>query len=145
MLPVVTAHDFVLVRDERGRVCGIVTTADLAMQFDNVAKPFFTIGEIERRLRRCLAPVFDGEAVASVTGGRWDRVEQMVFGQYVTLLRRPDCWNKLGWSVIDQNLFVDMLDAVRQIRNEVMHFQPTPLSASQYEAPGAAMRPSSPT
>jgi hypothetical protein len=131
ILPVITAHDFVLVRNEHGHVCGILTTADLAMQFENVARPFFAIGEIERRLRGCLSPVFDGDTVKKVTKGRWDRVDQMMFGHYLDLLRKPDCWRQLDWPAIDQGLFVEELDSVRKIRNEVMHFQPTPLSPSQ--------------
>jgi CBS domain-containing protein len=133
-LPVVTAYDYVLVRNEHGHICGIVTTADLALQFENVARPFFTIGEIERRLRQCLAPVFDGDpAVQAATRGQADRVDGMMFGNYLTLLRQPQCWRRLGWPVVDQGLFVTLLNDVREIRNEVMHFRPTALTAGQYE------------
>jgi hypothetical protein len=45
------------------------------------------------------------------------------FGEYIRLLEKPESWVKLGLS-IDRKLFVDMLERSRQIRNDVMHFDP---------------------
>ncbi|MFE3497583.1 hypothetical protein [Streptomyces sp. NPDC059175] len=66
VLPVIRAHEFVLVRAADGQVSGIVTSADLAGEFGTVARPFFTLGEIERRLRRCLGRVYDEDDVQKV-------------------------------------------------------------------------------
>jgi hypothetical protein len=133
-LPIIAACDYVLVRNQHGQICGIVTTADLAVQFGNVAKPFFTIGEIEHRLRRFLTPVFDCDpAVRKATRKRTDRVGEMMFGDYVALLRSPQNWLRLGWPFIDHGLFIELLDRVRRIRNAVVHFRPTTLTASENE------------
>jgi CBS domain-containing protein len=129
-LPLIRRHEFVLVRGLDGTVNGIVTAADLADQFAVVAKPFFTLGEIERRLRRCLGRAFDENDVRVATG-RKQAVDHMMFGGYVRLLRREDLWPKLGWPGVDRELFVEQLDRVRLVRNDVMHFDPKPLTADQ--------------
>lgn len=45
------------------------------------------------------------------------------FGDYVRILRKPDQWKKLGLP-LDQNVFIEKLEAARRIRNKVMHFTP---------------------
>ena len=42
------------------------------------------------------------------------------------LLEGPTTWGRMGWPV-DRKVFIQSLDAVRQTRNEVMHFSPDPL------------------
>jgi CBS domain-containing protein len=131
-LPIIVGCDFVLVRNQPGQICGIVTTADLAVQFGGVARPYFMIGEIERRLRGFLAPVFDGDpAVRRATKKRTDQVGSMMFGEYIALLKMPQNWVKLGWSFVDHDLFIELLDGVRKIRNAVAHFRPMTLTASE--------------
>ena len=48
------------------------------------------------------------------------------FGEYVRLLENADRWAQLALP-IDRGTFVDKLDAVRRIRNDVMHFNPDPV------------------
>lgn len=50
-------------------------------------------------------------------------VFDLTFGEYIRLLERNDSWSKLGLR-IDRKLFIGNLDKVRQIRNDVMHFDP---------------------
>ncbi len=129
VLPTIAACDYVLVRNQHGHICGIVTTADLAVQFGTVARPFFVIGEIERRLRGFLTPVFDHDpAVKRATRKRTDRVGEMMFGDYVKLLSSPENWQRLGWPFVDRDLFIELLDEVRKVRNTVAHFRPTTLT-----------------
>jgi restriction system protein len=39
---------------------------------------------------------------------------------------------KIGWN-LDRQLFLDLLKAVNQIRNETMHFSPDPLTQVQLD------------
>lgn len=131
-LPTIAGCGYVLVRNQHGHICGIVTTADLAVQFGNVAKPFFIIGEIERRLRGFLTPVFDHDpAVRKATKKRTDRVGEMMFGNYVELLKSPENWQRLGWPFVDRDLFIELLDGVRKVRNAVAHFRPMTLTTTE--------------
>ena len=50
----ITAHGYVLVRDEWKRISGIVTTSDLSDRFMQSAEAFLLTGEIEGYLRRLI-------------------------------------------------------------------------------------------
>lgn len=55
-----------------------------------------------------------------------ESVADLTFGEYLRLLQDPSCWGKVGMA-IDRVIFIKDLDAVRVIRNDVMHFDPDPL------------------
>ena len=57
----------------------------------------------------------------------------MTFGGYVRLLGKDENWGCLGLREIDRKEFVKRLDDVREIRNEVMHFNPDGLDSEQKE------------
>jgi len=114
--------DFVFVRGEDDYICGIVTTADLTSQFRDLTSPFFQLGEIEGRLRRCISRVFTIEELRQATRQpRLSSAEDMTFGQYFYLLKDETNWQRMHWHV-DRVMFVGYLDEVRKIRNRVMHF-----------------------
>jgi CBS domain-containing protein len=116
------AADFVFVRGEDDCVCGIVTTADLTSQFRDLTSPFFQLGEIEGRLRRCINRVFTTEELRlAIRQPRLESAEDMTFGQYFYLLKDEANWQRMHWQV-DRLMFVSYLDEVRKIRNRVMHF-----------------------
>jgi len=129
IIPFVSESNYVLVRAPDKRVAGIVTAHDLNDQFQLLAGPFLLLGEIENNLRRIidgrftlpeLAAVRDQvDSEREVTG-----VADLTFGEYVKLLENPERWSKIGLQSLDRAAFVTKLDAVRRIRNEVMHFDP---------------------
>ncbi|MCI0386168.1 CBS domain-containing protein [Streptomyces sp. CNQ085] len=152
LLPVIREHGYVLVRENDGTVTGIVTAADITERFDDTARPFFLVGEIEHRLRRCLGPKIPAEAVKAVQ--RWEktgRLTDLMFGDYVKLLdgdqrnrqghrMEAACaaadrnWAALDWSeAVDRVEFVRQLDRVRGIRNKIAHFDPEPLPPGKNE------------
>jgi CBS domain-containing protein len=115
--------DFVLVRDGDGRICGIVTCADLSAQFYDLTTPYFEVGEIENRLRICVDRVFSPEELRQVTGNaRVKSAEDLTFYQYIQLLRDAARWQRMGWDGIDQTRFIQCLDDARKVRNATMHF-----------------------
>ncbi|MEU7156873.1 CBS domain-containing protein [Streptomyces chrestomyceticus] len=132
VLPAIRAHEFVLVRAADGQVSGIVTSADLAGEFGTVARPFFTLGEIERRLRRCLRRVYD-EADIQKVHKKKTSVDEMMFGEYIRLLDNEERWDKLGWRLVDKDHFVGLLTRVKDVRNTVMHFNAPSLRAEQLD------------
>lgn len=123
VVPMIQTYGFVLVRSAAGSVTGIVTTADLADQFVAIARPFFVLGEIERRLRRCLSRVYGEDDVRKVHKDRRRRqVDQLMFGEYIRLLDDEERWKKLNWPGVDRGHFVGLLRRVKDVRNGVMHF-----------------------
>jgi hypothetical protein len=118
-------HGFVFVRDGSRRICGIVTTSDLALQFRNLTNPYFQLGEIERRLRLCIDGAFSATDLHEGTGKRrLKSAHDMEFGDYVTLLQVEERWERLGWGA-DQLHFLGQLERARMVRNKIMHFGET--------------------
>jgi len=152
LLDTIREYGYVLVRENDGTITGIVTAADITERFDDTARPFFLVGEIEYRLRKCLGPKIDPEAVKAVqTHEKTGRVTDLTFGDYVKLLdgdqrnkhghrKEAMCaaadrnWKALGWEgAVDRKEFVRQLDQVRRIRNKIAHFDPEPLPHAKTE------------
>jgi CBS domain-containing protein len=130
-LPTITEHGYVLVRDATARIVGIVTTSDLSLQFQQLAEPFLLIGEIENQIRRLMDGRFTKDELArardpSDSSRTIDSVADLTFGEYLRFIQDPVRWEKLGVT-LDRTIFIKDLDAVRVIRNDVMHFDPDPL------------------
>ncbi|MEV6769683.1 hypothetical protein AB0N05_13750 [Nocardia sp. NPDC051030] len=134
-IPVIYENGFVFVRDaDRTRVTGILTASDLTAQFGTLARPFILIEEAENRLR-CAVDIFDIEELKTfLPQGQRSRVKassDLTFGNYGHILADSSRWAKIGWR-LDQGQFLELLEAVRKIRNELMHFAPDPLSDEKF-------------
>ena len=119
-------HGYVLVRDVRNRITGIVTTSDLADQFVQLARPFLLIGEIEGHLRNMLHRKFTleelrGNGASGDDGRPINGTADLTFGGYCHVLQNPDYWERVGLN-IDRGEFIKHLEIVREIRNSIMHF-----------------------
>jgi hypothetical protein len=122
--------DFVFVRDEKNAVAGIVTTADVVRAYGELATPFFLIGELDQSLRQLIAKTFTLDEVTSLCdpdGGRpVSSFDDLDMGDYQRVLENHDRWTKLGWP-LDRATFINRLDELRVVRNNVTHFNPDPV------------------
>lgn len=127
-------HDHVLVRGRERTIIGILTAADLALQFKQMAYPYGLIGEIENHLRNLVRGKFSDEEfrIASGREEAIDGPEKLTWGGFVRLLERPEGWAKLGFD-LDRVVFVRRLDELRDIRNDVMHFSQDPVGPFELE------------
>ena len=110
-----------------GKITGIVTTSDLSRQYHEYAEPFLLLQEIEERIRTVIDEKLAVDDLRDAKHGDNDEREidgasSLTFGEYGRLLQSSDNWEKLDLT-IDQKIFVKLLDEVRVIRNEVMHFR----------------------
>jgi predicted transcriptional regulator len=130
-------YDYVLVRDHEKKICGIVTTYDVSEVFAKLAEPFLLLEEIEKRVRVLLDGFVSQDELKSVNDRRASPSElslsNLSFGGYVKLFERVEVWERLGLN-LDQPTFAKLLDHVREIRNEVMHFRPMGLQEQDLEA-----------
>jgi hypothetical protein len=119
----------VLVRGVDNRIAGIVTASDVSVQFRQLAEPFLLIGEIENHVRRLIDNRFTvnqlAKAVQPLDGRTIESVSDLTFGEYVRVFEHPDCWEKIRLKV-DKPLFTKQLERIRELRNEIMHFDPDP-------------------
>ena len=136
---------YVLVRDQQDRrITGIVTASDLSLQFQELSEPFLLLREIELHIRQVLSRKLvaaDFEILNSqqFTNRRLDGVEDLTIGQYITLFQNQQIWNKLEIN-IDPKEFAQLLEEVRAIRNEVMHFDRDPMTKDQLDTLKRAAR-----
>lgn len=135
---VIYEKGFVFVQGpDRARVTGIVTAADLTLQFGNLARPFMLIEEVEIRLRLRADEVFTlSELKDAVQKHRRDGITQaadFTLRDYWYLMRPEENWAKLAWRV-DREYFLNRLDKVIEIRNDLMHFTTDDVAPAQYDA-----------
>lgn len=130
-IDLIVKHGYVLVRQRDQKISGIVTTTDLSLQFRQLAEPFLLVGEIENYIRCLIDGKFTIEQLSSVRDLKDDRiintVADLTFGEYLRLLEKPEYWESLQMPV-DRTIFIKRLDRVRELRNDVMHFDPDPFA-----------------
>lgn len=128
-IDVIIQHEYVLIRDARiNKITGIVTTSDLSLQFGQLAEPFLLLGEIENHIRDLIGRRFAPEELGafrdpSDNKRNVTRVADLTYGEYVQLCQSPQAWAKLELP-IDRGVFAGKLDRIREIRNDIMHFDP---------------------
>jgi hypothetical protein len=139
LVPRIAELDFAFVQAEDKQITGIVTTADLSLQFSQLTSPFFLVGEIERRLRHLIDEVFSTDDLHDALGPRDDgkgkeveSARHLTIGEYIRLLQNPARWSQLSWG-LDRQVFIEALDRVRLARNEIMHFSPDPLEPGEID------------
>jgi predicted transcriptional regulator len=137
-IPTIVKHGYVLVRNQKDRkITGIVTASDLSLQFQQLAEPFILLREIELHIRRLLKDKVSAADLASLVTSdlpnkKLDSLADLSFGEYIRLFQHPDFWEKLSLK-IDKTCLTDQLEEVRKIRNDVMHFDPDPMTSKQQE------------
>jgi CBS domain-containing protein len=124
----IASHDYVLVQATDKSFTGIVTASDFNFQFQALAEPFLLVGEIENGLRGILHQKFSlkelEEAKAPGDDGRTiESPSDLTLGEYMRLIEPERRWKKLRIE-IDRVEFLARLNRVREVRNDVMHFDP---------------------
>jgi len=124
----IASYDYVLVQANDRSVSGIITASDFNVQFQSLAEPFLLVGEIENGIRRILHQKFTiKELEEAKSPGDDDKTVEspsdLTFGEYLRLVEPEKRWKKLKIE-IDRVEFLSRLNRVREIRNDVMHFDP---------------------
>jgi CBS domain-containing protein len=120
--------DYVLVRGVDQQICGIVTASDLTEQFQKLAEPFLLVGEIENGVRRILSGKFTVQELTEAkavedSDRKVEAISDLTLGEYIRLMEAPVYWERLKLEV-DRVEFTKRLHVIRDIRNDVMHFDP---------------------
>ncbi len=126
VLPILQQREFVFVQDETKAVKGIVTTADVAHRYGEMATPFFQLGELDQTLRWVVSRTADMETVQTICSRPIESFDQLTMGHCKRVLENKEVWERLGWPV-DRSAFISRLEEIRLIRNQVMHFHPDPV------------------
>jgi hypothetical protein len=126
VIPTIIERDYVLVRANGKGVIGIVTAADLAEEFDSLARPFLVTGQCEQLIRELARTRIDAEVLRrfspSYAKSDPDPTLRMTLGNVKDAFHGAENWEALGLH-LDQTEFLKWVDDVRKLRNEVAHFR----------------------
>ncbi|MDQ3276125.1 MAG: hypothetical protein M3Q39_14165 [Actinomycetota bacterium] len=130
VLPRLATDEFVIVKDDRNVISGIVTTTDVVNLYGELSTPFLLIGELDQELRQLISSRFDIDEICAVCDPDGTRgiesYDDLSIGGYEQILKNKDSWAKLGWP-LDRVMFTNRLADLREVRNDIMHFNPDPL------------------
>lgn len=127
--------EYVLVQKKDKVISGIVTIADISSQFLTLTEPFLILEQIENLIRLILDGKFLIEELKELcSDGESDYdvqfIDDLTFGQYIRLIEKPDNWDRLELK-IDRGYFIKQLNIIREIRNDIMHFDPEGITFDQ--------------
>jgi len=128
-IEVVKKHDFAVVLAKDKSLYGIVTVNDVTNQFIEETEAFVLLNELENHLRNLLRDkilVEDLKNLCCREGHDISSIDEMNFGDYVTVFGNEKQWQKLHIAA-DRKSFIEELENIRIARNKVMHFRPAGL------------------
>lgn len=134
----VIKEEIVLVQKKDKTLSGIVTITDISSQFFTLTEPFLLLEKIENLIRLLLDEKFLVEDIKSLCEKEEDSeliefIDDLTFGQYIRLIEKEENWQKLNLK-IERVPFIKQLNRIREIRNDIMHFDPEGISEEQREA-----------
>lgn len=112
------------------------STADISSQFLTWTEPFVMLEQIENLIRHILDGKIlkeDLEKVCQEKERKPESIDDLTFGEYIALIENPKQWERIGLKSVDRTLFVQSLNEVREIRNDIMHFDPEGIDESSKE------------
>ena len=136
-LNVIIENEVVIVVRKYGslRPIGIITTTDLALQYDEKARLFLQLGEVEDYLRQlCNGYIYESDLKDAYKNRpkpvdvKKSSLSDFTFGDYLLLFEQKKSWAKLDIRY-NQRMLVNLLNEVRQVRNATMHFDDSRLES----------------
>lgn len=131
-------NDYILVRSTKdSTIKGIVTSSDLSEQFGALSQPFLLIGKCEFMIRRLIHGKFSKEELESAKNEldesrKIESIHDLTFGEYIRLLENKNNWDRLHIS-LDRKYMVEKMTKIRDIRNDIMHFDPNVSNQDQID------------
>jgi hypothetical protein len=121
----ITESSYVYLVNDENEIVDIVTSSDVSQAFTENTGVFLKVSELESKLKSVIASRAKIEEYRSLllNGDRVEDVSDLTFGDIVQIFRSRDMWKKLGVLSLDRNRFSAILEEVRKIRNNTMHFR----------------------
>ncbi|MBG3876844.1 CBS domain-containing protein [Desulfovibrio oxamicus] len=133
-IKIICEHEFVVVQKNDKTLCGIITASDITSQFITITEPFLLLEQIENNVRQILNKKIllkDLKQSCSRDDNRpIDSIDDLNFGEYLRTMEDEKNWSKLNLQ-IDKTTFIKKLHKIREIRNDIMHFDPDGISPEQ--------------
>lgn len=117
--------------------CGIITDYDTTLFFRNISEGLVLVQDIEVTLRQHIeavypdASVLNAALIQAVGASRDDptqpkkEFEQFSFGNTIYFIIHDNVWPRFEAAFGPKDLFFKLMDAAREIRNQLAHFRGT--------------------
>lgn len=128
-------HGFILVSNNKKRICGMITTTQMSSTYKTLTDKFLLIEQIERQVRAILNGKFTlgeiNDIIKKEQGAQEvNSIDELTFGQYLRIIEGNENWEKLNLK-FDKKIIIEKLTAVKNLRNDIMHFDPTDITPEQ--------------
>ncbi len=128
----IVEYNYVLIRSPDRTIAGIVTATDIALQFEDISTPFLLLAEIENNIRSLISTKLKISDIKKACSNEhlpagFSQISDLTFSNYVKVLEYTENWSKIGLQ-LDRVTFCSELAEINSIRNDVMHFDPDPLT-----------------
>ena len=120
-MKLVAKKDYVLVKDKKEKLQGIITTYDMTINFKNFLIPFLHIGIIED----CIRSLIKKNEIEVKKDA-----DDLTFGEYKKLFEKDENWNKINLK-LDKNVFIEKLEEIRKLRNNIAHYKRKGISSDE--------------
>ncbi len=99
---IVADSDYVLIQDEDGSICGILTASDLSLTFSDRSEPFLLLEQIEKQLRNRIKGKVSQDEIRAVLRFTVDaavagEIHRLGLGDYIRLFKQGEIWKKMGF------------------------------------------------
>nr|WP_314749882.1 CBS domain-containing protein [uncultured Porphyromonas sp.] len=130
-------HGFILVSSLEKRICGMITAAEMNSSYRLLTEKFLLVEQIERQIRLLLDNRYTLAEINTLISTEENQeevqsIDDLTFGQYIRIIESPDNWDKLSLS-FDKAILHTLLNDVRDIRNDIMHFDPSGIDSDQLD------------
>ena len=137
VIPKIVDAGYALVRGSEDRIVGVLTASDLSVLFRQLTEPFLLLSDIEQHIRKLIGHRVSSEELQAACDPndrrKIERVSDLAFGEMCRLIENPRVWDALSLTLIDRKTTIAELHRVRDIRNDVMHFDPDPVDAQSLD------------
>lgn len=128
-------HGFILVSNNQNQICGMITTTQMSSTYKTLTDKFLLIEQIERQVRAILNGKFTLDEINNIIKEEQgvqevNSIDELTFGQYLRIIERNENWEKLNLKY-DKKIIIKELTAVKDLRNDIMHFDPTDITPEQ--------------
>ncbi|GGD50472.1 CBS domain-containing protein [Muriicola marianensis] len=123
--------EFAFISNEENQVYTILTLYDLAQLFKMEIEPFLELKSIESVLRLYIHTNIDNKLFLDFCRKKLSKriksPDDLTFGQYLRVLNEEAFWSEFQIP-LHKEVFIEKLDVIRKVRNDIMHFKTRKLS-----------------
>lgn len=123
-IPTILQEGYVYAEGDDGEVVGLITLTDVVNKLLKIAGVYIRIEEPERHLKFLIGQKLDVNDYAA-NNNKVNSAEDLTLGGISDIVNSSTHFPKLELTGVDQQTLHDLVEEMRKIRNDAMHFNTT--------------------